>query len=306
MSTSFTTRQSLFTNDNEEESHNVSIVIPAYNEEDTIGPVLEEICLLLDEDNLISEIIVVDDGSVDNTVQVVSKFPVKVVFHPYNKGYGAALKSGLRNATSGYIFTMDSDGQHRATDIPKLLEHIKTFDMVVGSREDHSNQEWLRKPGKWILSRVANYLSNMKIPDINSGFRLIRKSCVEEFMHILPNGFSFSTTISLAMIQGGYSVKYVPINILKRSGGKSRVRQARDGFATILLITRCISLFNPLKIYAPIAAAILVFSVLFAAYGLIFYGSFPKTAIITSVSGILVLLFGILSDQLAAIRRGPH
>ena len=300
------TRYSVFTADNQEDLHNVSIVIPAYNEEDTIASVLEEVCALLHEDNLINEIIVVDDGSVDNTAQAASKFPVKVVRHPYNKGYGAALKTGLRNTTNGYIFIMDSDGQHQATDIPKLLEHIETFDMVVGSREGYSNQDWLRKPGKWLLSRVANYLSNMKIPDINSGFRLIRKSCVEEFMHILPNGFSFSTTISLAMIQGGYNVKYVPITVLKRSGGKSCVRNGRDGFATILLITRCISLFNPLKIYAPIAGAILFFSVLFAAYGLIFYGSFPKTAIMTFVSGILVLLFGILSDQLAAIRREPH
>jgi len=305
MLTSLTTRQSLFSTD-EEESHNISIVIPAYNEEDTIGQVLEEVCAVLNENNLIKEIIVVDDGSVDNTVQVVSKFPVKVIRHPYNKGYGASLKSGLREASNGYAFTMDSDGQHRAADIPKLLEYMKTFDMVIGSRKDNSKHDWLRKPGKWILSLVANYLSNMKIPDINSGFRLIRKSCVEEFMHFLPNGFSFSTTISLAMIHGGYNVKYVPISVFNRIGGKSRVKQTRDGFATILLITRCISLFNPLKIYAPIAGAMLVFSMLFAAYGIIYYGSFPKTAIITTVSAILVLLFGILSDQVAAIQRRPH
>ena len=283
----------------------ISIIIPAYSEAASIGGILERLRPYVDAHGL--EIIVVNDGSTDNTAGVVADFSyVKLINQPYNKGYGAALKAGVRHATNDWVLTIDGDGQHRPEDIPGLLEHIENYDMIVGSREDNSKQDWLRKPGKWILGLVANYLSNMKIPDINSGFRLIRKSCVEEFMHILPNGFSFSTTISLAMIHGGYSVKYVPINVFKRSGGKSRVKQTRDGFATILLITRCISLFNPLKIYAPIAVAMLAFSMIFAGFGIIYYNSFPKTAIITSISGILVLLFGILSDQVAAIRREPH
>ncbi len=284
----------------------LSVIIPAYNEESGIAKVLEEILLTMNNSNIDYEIIVVDDGSIDDTALVAAQFPVKVIQHPYNKGYGAALKSGVREAAHDCVFNMDADGQHRPADVPRLLKHMDTFDMVVGSREANLNQEWIRKPGKRILSLVANYLSNMKIPDVNSGFRLIRKRCVEEFMHILPNGFSFSTTISLAMIHAGYNVKYVPINIARRTGGKSRVKQFRDGFATILLITRCISLFNPLKIFAPVAGAILAFSILFSLYGIIFYGSFPKTAIVTFLTGILILLFGILADQVAAIRRDIH
>jgi glycosyltransferase involved in cell wall biosynthesis len=283
----------------------ISVIIPAYNEAENIGKVLKKLKPYVDAHGF--EVIVVNDASTDNTAGVVADFSyVKLINQPYNKGYGTALKAGVRYATNDWVLTMDGDGQHRPEDILNLLKHMDMYDMVVGSREGNFNNSCFRKPGKWILSLVANYLSNMKIPDINSGYRLIRKSCVKEFMHILPSGFSFSTTISLAMIHGGYNVKYVTINALKRSDGKSRVRPLRDGFTTILLITRCISLFNPLKIYAPIAAALLLFSLLFSAYGLIFYSSFPKTAIVTSVSGILVLLFGILSDQVAAIRRQPH
>ena len=283
----------------------ISVIIPAYNEAGSIGGMLERLRPYVDAHGF--EVIVINDASTDNTAEVVADFSyVKLINQPYNKGYGAALKAGVRHATNDWVLTMDGDGQHRPEDILGLLEHMEMYDMVVGSREGNFNQEWLRKPGKWILSLVANYLSNMKIPDINSGFRLIRKDCVEESMHILPNSFSFSTTITLAMIKAGYNVKYVPITVGKRKGGKSQVKQAHDGLTTILLITRCISLFNPLKIYAPVAVVMLVFSMLFAAYGLIFYGSFPKTAIMTSVGGILVLLFGILSDQLAAIRREHH
>ena len=283
----------------------ISIIIPAYNEAGSIGEMLERLKPYVDAHGF--EVIVVNDASTDNTAGIVADFSyVKIINQPYNKGYGAALKAGVRHATNDWVLTIDSDGQHRPEDIPGLLEHMEIYDMVVGSREGNFNQGWLRKPGKWILSLVANYLSNMKIPDVNSGFRLIRKDYVEEFMHILPNSFSFSTTITLAMIKAGYNVKYVPITVGKRKGGKSQVKQARDGITTILLITRCISLFNPLKIYTPIAGAMLLFSMLFGAYGIIYYSSFPKTAIVTSVSGILVLLFGILSDQIAAIRRKPH
>jgi glycosyltransferase involved in cell wall biosynthesis len=283
----------------------ISLIIPAYNEAEVIGAVLTSLQPYVETYGF--EVIVVNDASQDETARVVTDYPfVRLVNHPYNKGYGAALKTGVRAATHEYVLTMDSDGQHRPEDILRLLEHLDGFDMVVGARLDNPNQEWIRKPGKRILSWVANYLSNMKIPDINSGFRLIRKHCVQEFMHILPNGFSFSTTITLAMIKAAYNVKYVPINVEKRSGGKSRVKQTRDGVNALLLIARCISLFNPLKIYIPVASVILGFSAIFSIYGIVFYSSFPKTGIVGFLTGILVLLFGILSDQVAAIRRQVH
>jgi glycosyltransferase involved in cell wall biosynthesis len=281
----------------------VSIIIPAYNEESSIERLLNE----LESYTSKFEIIVVNDASSDNTAQILNNFKkFKIITHPYNKGYGAALKTGIRAASGEYILTMDADGQHRPDEISKLLEYIDDFDMVVGAREKNMNKEWIRVPGKWVLSKVANYLSGMSIPDINSGFRLIRKECVKEFSHVLPNGFSFSTTITLALIHAGFDVKYVPIKVSHRNEGKSTVRQGRDGAITLLLITRCISLFNPLKIYIPAAIAILLPSILYALFGVIVYLSFPKTAIVGLLTGIIIIFFGILSDQIAVIRREPH
>jgi len=287
------------------ESNLISIVIPAYNEADSIENFLTTLKYYINSPEF--EVIIVNDGSSDNTQEIIQKFPdVLLINHPYNKGYGASLKTGIRKASGEYILMMDSDGQHKEEDIPKLLLHIDEFDMVVGERKEEVGKEWIRKPGKWLLSVVANYLSGIKIPDINSGFRLIRKQCVLEFMHILPNGFSFSTTITLAMLKAGYNVKYQPINVQPRKGGKSYVRQGRDGAITLLLITRCISLFNPLKVYIPAAISILIPSLLFAIYGVVRFCSFPKTAVVGFLTGILLVFFGILSDQVAAIRREIH
>ena len=281
----------------------VSIIIPAYNEELTIVHLLNELEAYTSE----FEIIVVNDASSDKTSQLLNNFEkIKIITHPYNKGYGAALKTGIRAASGEFVLTMDADGQHRPEEIPKLLEHINNFDMIVGARQKNSHNEWIRIPGKWILSKVANYLSGMIIPDINSGFRIMRKDCVKDFIHILPNGFSFSTTITLALINAGFNVKYVPILAAPRNEGKSTVRQGRDGAITLLLITRCISLFNPLKVYIPAAIAILLPSFFYALYGLIAYMSFPKTAIVGFLTGIIIIFFGILSDQIAVIRREPH
>jgi glycosyltransferase involved in cell wall biosynthesis len=280
----------------------VTIVMPAYNEEDTIGDILPKLSAYVED--LGWEVIVVNDASDDKTANIVENYKkIKLINHPYNKGYGASLKSGVRFARNDYIVIMDADGQHNPEEIFNLIQYINEFDMIVGSRENQKSQDWIRKPGKILLNWTANYLSGIKIPDVNSGFRVIRKKCIEEFMHILPNSFSFSTTITLVLLKAGYNIKFVPININKRSGGKSNVKQLKDGLTTLLLITRCISLFNPLKVYAPVAGIILLFGIFFSTYGIFRYHSFPKTGIVAILAGILILFFGILADQIAALRR---
>lgn len=280
----------------------VTIIIPAYNEEDAIRGLLDELTGLIEQHGW--EVIVVNDASEDNTSEIVARYKnIRLLNQPYHKGYGASLKTGVRVASNDYIVTMDADGQHSPGEVLKLIAHMREFDMVVGSRENQENAAWQRKPGKLLLSWTANYLSGMKIPDINSGFRLIRRKCIEEFMHILPNGFSFSTTITLAMLKAAYNIKYVPVTVERREAGKSSVKQARDGLITLLLIARCISLFNPLKVYAPVGAILFAIGVLFSVYGIVFFQSFPKTAIVLILSGIIILFFGILADQIAAIRR---
>jgi glycosyltransferase involved in cell wall biosynthesis len=281
----------------------VSIVIPAYNEEEAIGSVIDQIISVMEEADITNEIIVVDDGSTDDTYRIVKSLGVEVIRRPYNVGYGAALKAGIRAANSDIVITMDSDSQHNAEDIPKLLQYIGEYDMVVGARTKDSHSSWIRKPGKMILSWAANYLAGMKIPDLNCGFRAMKKDLVMRFLHILPNGFSFSTTITLAAIKEGYTVRYVPIITSEREG-KSYVNPIRDGVSTILLIVRTIVLFDPLRVFLPTSAALFILGIAYLSYALLFRGfNIPDGVVLMIASSIIIFFFGILSDQVSAIRR---
>ena len=276
----------------------VTIIIPAHNEEEGITDVINGVKGL----NTGYEIIVVDDGSTDNTYKLASETGVKVIRHPYNKGYGAALKTGIRNAETDIVLFMDADMQHKPSDIQKLIQYIGNYDMVVGARTKKSKISLLRRPGKKVLGITANYLAGMKIPDLNSGFRALKKSVAMEFMHILPNTFSFSTTITLALINSGYSVKYVPIEAPERVG-TSKIKPFRDGFNFIMLIIRTIVLFNPLKVFLPISIILFFMGFSYLSYELVLHLNVPDSAILLIVSGILIFFFGILADQISSMRR---
>jgi len=281
-------------------TESVSIIIPAYNEEQGLTVVLSKIKELSLGRNW--EIIVVDDCSIDNTSSVTQKFAVKAIRHPYHKGYGAALKTGIRAAQNEILVFLDGDDQHSPDDISLLLAEIGQYDMVVGRRGAQAG-EWIRKPGKWFLSRVANYLSGVKIPDINCGFRAVKKKCAEEFIGLYPNGFSLSTTLTLAMITGGYNVTYVPIQVFPRKGGKSMVKQGPDGLKTLLLILRCIMLFNPFKVFFPVSAFLFMGGAAFTAYSLIQFHKVSNSSIIVILSSLIIFFFGLIADQITAIRR---
>ena len=276
----------------------VTIIIPAYNEEEGITNVITQ----LKESSENYEILVIDDGSTDNTYKLAADTGVKVIRHPYNKGYGAALKTGIRNAEADVVFFMDADGQHQPGDIEKLIQYIGEYDMVVGARTKKSKISLLRRPGKKILSITANYLAGTKIPDLNSGFRALKKSVALEFMHILPNTFSFSTTITLACIASGYSVKYVPIGAPERVG-TSKIKPFRDGFNFIMLIIRTVVLFNPLKVFLPISIILFLTGFSYLSYELVLHQNVPDSAILLIVSSILIFFFGILADQISSLRR---
>jgi glycosyltransferase involved in cell wall biosynthesis len=278
----------------------VTIIIPAHNEEEGIADAINGIKRL----NVGYEIIVVDDGSTDNTYKLASETGVKIIRHPYNKGYGAALKTGIRNAEADVVLFMDADGQHKPSDIQKLLQYIREeYDMVVGARTKKSKISLLRRPGKKVLSITANYLAGVKIPDLNSGFRALKKSVVLEFMHILPNSFSFSTTITLALITSGYSVKYVPIEAPERVG-TSKIKPFRDGFRFILMIVRTIALFNPLKIFLPVSLLLFLSGVSYLIYEVIVYVDISDTSLLLIISSLLIFFFGVLSDQVSVLIRG--
>ena len=276
----------------------VTIIIPAHNEEEGIVDVINGVKGL----NTGYEMIVVDDGSTDNTYKLVAETGVKVIRHPYNKGYGAALKTGIRNANADVVLFMDADGQHQPSDIKKLIQYVGEYDMVVGARTKKSKISLLRRPGKKVLGITANYLSGMKIPDLNSGFRAIKKNVAMEFMHILPNTFSLSTTITLALITSGYNVKYVPIEAPERVG-TSKIKPFRDGFRFLLMIVRTISLFNPLKIFLPVSFSLFLGGALYSTYGVILYEDISDTSILLIISSLIIFFFGILADQVSVLIR---
>ncbi len=277
----------------------LTIIIPVYNEEQSIKEVISSVKIACPHD----EIIVVDDGSTDGTPGLLKTMGIRCIRHPYNKGYGAALKTGVRNASHNVVVFMDGDKQHQPNDVHRLAEFVDQYDMVVGARAKGSQVSAFRSSGKKILGLLANYLSGMKIPDLNSGFRAIKKDILMKYMHILPNTFSFTTTITLALIKDGYNVKYVPIKTEKRIG-KSKLRPFRNGFEFILLIMRTTVLFDPLKVFLPISLISAGLGTLDALYYVIFHTSISKSSLLLIFSGLLIFCFGLLADQVSAIRRG--
>jgi glycosyltransferase involved in cell wall biosynthesis len=277
----------------------VTVILPAHNEAATIGTTIRNVRRLYPE----YECLVIDDASTDGTQAVAKREGARVVRNEMNRGYGAALKRGMRQARGEVVVFMDADGQHDPTDLAKLVESLDGCDMVVGERS-WKDQVAVRKPGKWLLTKVARFLINRDIPDINSGFRALYRKDGLRFLPILPNGFSLTTTITLAMLKDGYEVRYIPIDVAPRGGGKSRVSYFRDGAKTLLLVARVIMLFNPLKVFVPAGTALLVAGLIYTALSALMTQNVADTSVVLTLSGLGTLFFGLLADQVSNIRRG--
>jgi len=277
-----------------------SIIIPIYNEKKSIRSVLKELKKYLKGKKYQTEIIVVNDGSTDQTNKILKNIKdIKLINHPYNKGYGSAIKTGVKNAQHDWVLLYDSDGQHRPEYIEKLIKYTPDYHMIIGARTGYQGP-FSRQPGKKLLRWTANYLAQQKIPDLNSGFRLIKKDLFLKFSHILPNGFSLSTTITLAFFKEALNVKYVPIKINKRKG-KSSV-SIKDGFKSLMLIFRIITLFSPLRIFLPVAIILLILATASFIYDLTQL-NITEITILLFLSCLILFFFGLLADQIAAIRR---
>ncbi|MCB9784867.1 MAG: glycosyltransferase family 2 protein [Candidatus Omnitrophica bacterium] len=276
-----------------------SVLVPAFNEAQTIHEVVDAIRSQHPD----FEVTVIDDASTDSTGDLAEKAGANVIRRKTNQGYGAALKEGLRQAKGEFVLFMDADGQHRAEELSKLIEEIEGADMVVGSRPKEilvRSRSW----GKKFLAWIANYLSRQEIPDLNSGFRVLRKEAALSYLPILPNGFSLTTTITLAMLKDGREVRYVPIEGSPRKGGESQVRMVRDGMGTLLMILRVIMLFDPLRVFTPIALVQIVLGVLYTFYTVVSDTNITETSPMLLLSGFGFLFFGLLADQVSNLRRG--
>ena len=279
----------------------ICIIMPAYNEANAIGEVLGKLMPMASEQGW--EVIVVDDGSSDETGTVARDSGVRVLRHPSNRGYGASLSTGVRATNADVIVFIDSDGQHNHSDIPGLLEHIDRYDMVVGFRTKGSYIDPYRKLGKKVLKWFANYLAKEKIPDINSGFRVFRRDVLLRYLHLMPEGFSFSTTSTFAMLKGGHPIKWIPIKTTRRIG-TSTVKQLKHGPETMMLMLRRSVLFDPLRVFLPVSGILVFLAVGMAALNFILYRrAIPASAVFLGISAVIIFMLGLLTDQVSAIRR---
>lgn len=276
---------------------NISIVLPAKNESAAIGQTIAQIQQL----QLAHEIIVVNDGSTDDTVQVAEKAGAKVITHPYSKGNGAAIKTGARTATGDIIIFMDADGQHDPQDIPSLLEKIEQgYDLVVGARQKGSQASVGRGVANALYNNLATYMTEQKVEDLTSGFRAVRADKFREFLYLLPNGFSYPTTSTMAFFRAGYSVTYVPIHAAKRIG-KSHIQPLKDGIRFFLIIFKIATLFSPLKMFLPIAVILFLMATGWYGHTLYEFGQFTNMSALLYTGSVMIFLMGLISEQITAL-----
>lgn len=279
----------------------LTVIIPALNEAAGIGAVLGELGQCRD---FISAIIVVDDGSSDNTGEVAAELGATVIRHPANLGYGASLKTGLRHAGTGYVATFDADGQHQPSDLRRLWEARHQGAMIIGARQQLIHSPLWRMPGKWLLGAIASYLVRRRIPDLNSGMRLLTLDLARRYAHLCPRGFSMSTTLTMAVLSRGWPVAFVPIEVRKRTG-HSTVTLA-TGFETMVLLLRIICLFNPLRMFVPASMLVAVFGILWGIPYALAGRGVSVGSMLALVTAILLFSLGLICDQVSQLRLERH
>ena len=275
----------------------VSIVIPAMNEAHAIADVVARLRALAPW----HEVIVVDDGSSDDTAARARDAGARVIRHPYNKGNGAAVKTGIRQARGEFVLIVDADGQHQPEDACRIVAKLGEYDLVVGARAAATQATSARRGGNALLNRLASHLTGRAIPDLTSGFRGARRECLREFLHLLPNGFSTPTTTTLAFIKAGYNVTFEPIQARQRQG-RSKIRFARDGAKFFLILLKIVTLFSPLRIFLPISGGAFAVGALYGAWNVATAGRIPNGAVILTLFAVIVFLVGLVSEQISSLR----
>ncbi|MGC8657697.1 MAG: glycosyltransferase family 2 protein [Desulfomonilaceae bacterium] len=278
----------------------VTVVIPAYNEEHTIEGVVSGILANMPS----ARVLVIDDGSDDETSLKASNAGAEIIRHPTNKGNGACLKTALRSLDGGIVAVLDADGQHNPAELPRILEQLKDYDLVVGTRQFSSQEgSLLRNFGNRLLRKLASFLAERDIPDLTSGFRAFRHEIAVKFLHLYPNGYSFPSTSTLSFITAGYNVAFTPISVNSRPAHtKSKLRPFRDGFRFIMFIFRIITMTNPNKIFLPTGLFMVLIGILLTIRNLILFQQFSGGIVLFLAGGINIIFFGLILDQFASLR----
>jgi glycosyltransferase involved in cell wall biosynthesis len=292
----------------------ISVVVPVFEEETSIKLLIPDIIQTLEKEDLTFEIVVVDDGSEDESLNILrtmrSEFPehLRVARHLYNKGNGSALRTGTQVATGEIVVYMDSDGQHSPKEITKLLSSIPPYDLVIGFRTKDYQGKWYRNVANRFYNRFASWLSGKEVKDLTSGFRAMRRKVLMHFLHLYPSGFSTSSTITLAFLKAGYNVNFVPIDVQPRTVGRSKIRLWNDGTQFLLLILRMIMVYDPLRIFLPVTIVLTFFGFLAWLAGLLDAQRLilPNSAIFLFISALIILLLGLVSGQIASTRIHYH
>ncbi len=286
----------------------LSVIVPAFCEEDVIASVIERVHHEVARLDCSYEILVIDDGSTDETAARAAEAGARVISHPYNIGNGAAIKTGIRNARGEALVMLDGDGQHRPEDIPRLLEKLGPYDMVVGARTRDSDSQAHRDLANRIYNALASYICGRRIEDLTSGFRAVKGDLARGFVYLLPNTFSYPTTITLATVRSGRSLAYVPITAPKRVG-RSKINLLRDGARFFLIILKIATLFSPLKVFIPASIGVFLLGFGYGLFKVLFLGQrYGPTSAMLMTMAIIVFMVGLVSEQVAQLRfdRSEH
>ncbi len=280
----------------------ISIILPAFQEEQGIVPLLERIGAIMEAPGRPWEVIVVDDGSTDGTAARAREAGARVMSHPYNIGNGAAVKTGIREARGRAIVMMDADGQHDPGDIPRLVEQIGPYDMAVGARTKESETSLHRDLANKIYNWFASYICNRKIEDLTSGFRAIKAGAARAFLYLLPNTYSYPTTLTLAIVRSGRSLKYVPVKTVRRVG-RSKIRLLRDGSRFFFIIMKIATLFAPMKVFLPVSALMFLTGLVYGLVRIFYFDTrYGPTSAMLITRAVVVFMVGLVSEQVAQLR----
>ena len=276
----------------------ISVIIPAHDEAHNVGQLITHILALHPD----FEIIVIDDGSTDGTGDVAREAGAIVYRHPYNIGNGAAIKSGIRIASGQVLVFMDADGQHDSADLEQLIQHFPEFDMVVGARPGGAQESKIRALGNRIYNKLASYVTNFPIQDLTSGFRAMKSDLARNLLYLLPNTYSYPTTLTLGMLRSGKSVKYIRINVKPRKVGKSDINVIKDGVRFFMIIVRICTFYSPLKVFLPTSVCLFLIGLAYYAYTFLTSGRFTNMSALLFTTSILIFMLGLISEQISQMR----